>query len=132
MSIFPLWTFHLNVVFLQWQIKRKWLITGLLTRVTWRVSLLEQELAYLSGAPGIRVARSLIFCEVYWLIVCLFSFFAWQYVVCPSSASYYSFGICLVSHPHVTSLDIMYQTNNKMKTKYNIPYCRRNSFKIYS
>ena len=50
-----------------------WLITGVITRVTWRVALVEQELVtlpeHMSSSPvcsGVGVARSLVFCVVFW------------------------------------------------------------------
>jgi hypothetical protein len=61
-----------------------WLITGCVTRLTRRVSLVEQELPYPSGAPeftpgfsGVRVTRSLVLCVCFvdrCLSFCTFSF----------------------------------------------------------
>jgi len=59
-----------------------WLITGFVTRLTWRVPLVEQELLtlseHLSSPPvfsGVRVTWSLVFC-VCFVDRCL-SFFFW-------------------------------------------------------
>ena len=70
-----------------------WLITGFVTRLTRRVSLVEQELLtlsqHMSSPPvfsGVRVTRSLVFCVVLCrsLFVLLYFFF-WYCAVCSSS-----------------------------------------------
>jgi hypothetical protein len=81
------------VVSTSWSFPRSWLITGFVTRLTRRVSLVEQELLtlpeHLSSPPvfsGVRVIRSLVLyvCFVdHCLSFCTFSFV--HCVVCPSS-----------------------------------------------
>jgi hypothetical protein len=67
-----------------------WLVTGLVTRATRRVSLLEQELPilpeHLNSSPIFIWVRSLVFCVVFCrsLNIILYFFFC-HYVVCPSS-----------------------------------------------
>jgi hypothetical protein len=71
-----------------------WLITGFITRITWRVPLVEQELLtspdhlheFTSIFSGVRVTRSLVLCVCLvdrCLSFCTFSF--GHCVVCPFS-----------------------------------------------
>ena len=70
-----------------------WLITGFVTRLTRRVSLVEQELLTLPEHPspppnfsGVRVTQSLVFCVMFCrLLFVLLSFSFGNCVVCPSS-----------------------------------------------
>ena len=78
--------------------RNSWLITGIVTRVTRRVSLVEQELPnipeHLSSPPRISGIRSFVFCVVFcrslfvllyffaWLLYCL-SFFHSQILISP-------------------------------------------------
>ena len=74
-----------------------WIITGFVSRLTRRVSLVEEELLtfpeHLSSAPvfiGVRVTRSLALCVCFverCLSCCLFSF--GHCVVCPSNYGYW-------------------------------------------
>ena len=71
-----------------------WLITGFVTRLTWRMPLVEQELLTLPehlSSPslpdisGVRVPRSLVLCACFVdrsFSFCIFSF--GHFVVCPS------------------------------------------------
>ena len=79
---------------------RSWLITGFLTRLTRRVSLVEQELPTLPGHPSsppvfsrVRVTRSLVLyvcfvdrCFFFWPLCCLF-FFDIQILITPLVSS---------------------------------------------
>ena len=81
------------VVYTSRSFPRSWLIIGFVTRLTWRVSLVEQELLtlpeHLRPRPvfsGVRVTRSLVLCVCFvdrCLSFCLFSF--GHCVVCSSS-----------------------------------------------
>jgi hypothetical protein len=60
------------LVSISWSFTHSWLIAGFVTRVTLRVSLVEQELLtlqeHLSSSPvlsGVRVARVFVFCGVF-------------------------------------------------------------------
>ena len=73
---------------------RSWLITGCLTRITWWVSVVEQELLTLvedlSSSPifsGVRVTRSLVLC-VCFVDRCL-SFCTLSFVHCVVCSSIY-------------------------------------------
>jgi hypothetical protein len=75
-------------------VPHSWLITGLVTRLTRRVSLVEQTLLtlpmYMSSPPvfsEVRVTRSLVLCVCFvdrYLSCCPFSF--GHCIVCPSSS----------------------------------------------
>jgi hypothetical protein len=95
-----LWHWLLFILF-----THSWLITGFVTRVTWQVPLVEQELFTLPGhlsSPlvfsGVGVTRSLIFCVAFCRsLFVLLSFFFWP-LCCLSffdlwTNSAYPFGI---------------------------------------
>ena len=101
MTCWPLWNICVTidheyvplVVSILRSFPRSWLITGFVTRLTRRVSLVEQELVILPehlSSPlafsGARVTRSLVLCVCFvdrCLSFCLFSF--GHCVVCSSS-----------------------------------------------
>jgi hypothetical protein len=90
-----------RICFTSWSFPRSWLITGFVTRLTWRVSLVEQELLTLPKHPslppvisGVRVTRSLVLYVCFddrCFSLCLFSF--GPCVVC--SSSIYGFWLTL-------------------------------------
>jgi hypothetical protein len=75
-----------------------WLTTGLVARVSRRVTLMEHEPLtlpeYLSSPPGfsgVRVAGSIVFCECFCIFVCPLSF--WSLYFLSFMASDYLFGV---------------------------------------
>jgi hypothetical protein len=95
-----------------------WLVTGLVTRLTRRVSLVEQELLTLSehnSSPpvfsGVRLTRSLLLCVCFvdrFLSFCTFSFD--HCVVCPSSI--YGFWL------HLWYLQILHTDDTQKSASY--------------
>ena len=95
-----------------------WLVTGLVTRLTRRVSLVEQELLTLSehaSSPpvfsGVRLTRSLLLCVCFvdrCLSFCTFSFD--HCVVCPSSI--YGFWL------HLWYLQILHTDDTQKSASY--------------
>ena len=81
---------------------RSWLITGFVTRLTRRVSLVEQELLtlpeHLSSPPvfsGVCVSRYLVLCVCFVDLCLFFSTFSFGHcVVCSSSIYEFWFPLC--------------------------------------
>ena len=103
-------------------IPRSWFITGFVTRLTRRMSLVEQELPthpeHLSSSPifsGVRVTRSLVLCVCFvysCLSFCPFSFD--RYVFCPSSIYRIWLSFCY--------LQTLLVTTYKLRVHYGIKY----------
>jgi len=91
-----------------------WLITRFVTRVTRWVPLVEQELLTLQEHPsspldfsGVRVTRSVVFCEVFCTsLFILLSFFFW-----PLHCLYLFFYLWIMISPLVSSNSFYYSPN---------------------
>jgi len=116
-------------------LNRSWLITGVVTRLTRRVSLVEQELLthpeHMSSLPvfsGVRVTRSLVLCVFCWSLLVLLYFFFWPLcclfffdIRIPIAPLVSSNSSCQIYFHHIKYIFVCYHDNQKLNTSlYNI------------